>query len=375
VPNAESDAQLPQLLPARSDYQARLEMILPRSLTGVTYTANPAAAATVFVAMYVGAIDGSNPIRPMTVVWMSDAVAERRADADRNAYYQAAAAKAGNKAIDKLCAEWGIQRGTTWYDINSREPVRDESIKALARLGAIKTIAGISTTSSQGRYSLDAGFAALFDPTLTGDALAQEIERWCSTHLNPIARQRAALLRDPSRSDEAVVVTLPDGRQRSLHPGKSSLILKQLIERFVDRLVAPHVLFISQSGQPVDLIEGQALRDIGLSLDQLRLLPDCLIVDVDQDSPGLWFVEIVATDGPVDDERKQDLLDWATATGMRADQCFFVTAFKSRTAPVARKNLSRLAVGSYAWFADEPDSVLTWGPRMAPTSEDPSAGQ
>jgi hypothetical protein len=366
VPNAESDAPLPQLLPTRSDYQERLEMVLPRSITGVTFTANPAAAATMFGALYVGAVDTSRPIRPMTVVWMSDAVAARRSDADRRAYYEAAAKS--NKAVDKLCAEWGIQRGVPWYDTNTREPVR-ESIQELAKYGAFKTNAGVATSNSSGRYYLAADFAALFDPALSGTDLEQAISRWQNAHLTPIARQRALLQNDPSRAAESVVVALPDGRLKSLHPGDSSVILKQLIEKFAPRLSMPHVLFISQSGLPLDPIEDQALRNIGLSIEQQTLLPDCLIADLDEQNPGLWFVEVVASDGPVTDERKQRLLEWAAPAGMRVDQCFFVTAFLSRTAAVARTNLSRLAVGSYAWFADEPDSVLTWGPRMAPTTE------
>lgn len=339
-------------------------MILPKSLTGVTFAANPAAATIVFVALYVGAVDGSCPIRPMTVVWMSDAVAARRSDAERRAYFKAS--KSGNKAVDKLCAEWGVERGATWYDTNTREPVRDESINALTRYGAVLTDASIPTTSPKGRYFLAADFAALFDPALADDALEQAIAQWQHDHLNAIAMQRALLQRDPSRSAESVLVTLPDGRQRSLHPGDSSVILKRFIEQFTQRLGTPHVLFISQSGQPVDLIEDRSLRSIGLSIEQQRLLPDCLIADLDSETPGLWFVEVVATDGPITDERKQRLLDWAAPAGMAVEQCFFVTAFMSRTSPQARTCLSRLAVGSYAWFADEPNSVLTWGPRMTP---------
>jgi hypothetical protein len=358
VPNDESDAQLPQLLPARGDYQERLEMILPRSITGVTFTANPAAAATLFGALYVGAVDASRPIRPMTVVWMSDAVAARRSDTERRAYYQAAAKS--NKAVDRVCAEWDIQRGVPWYDTNTREPVR-ESIQELGKYGAFRTNAGIATSNSLGRYYLAADFAALFDPALTGTDLDQAISQWQNAHLTPIARQRAQLQNDPSRSAESIVVELPDGRKKSLHPGDSSVILKRLIEKFTSRLAVPHVLFISQSGLPVDLIEDQALRNIGLSIEQQILLPDCLIADLDEQNPGLWFVEIVASDGPITDERKQRLLEWAAPAGMPAEQCFFVTAFMSRASPQARACLSRLAVGSYAWFADEPDTVLAWG--------------
>ena len=74
------------------------------------------------------------------------------------------------------------------------------------------------------------------------------------------------------------------------------------------------------------------------------------------------MIEAVASDGPIDDERKNRLMEWAAQQGIRAEDCRFLTAFASRNAPAARKRLKDLADGTAAWYLDEPDNELLWGP-------------
>jgi hypothetical protein len=315
----------------------------------------------VFTALYVGAVDNAQPIRPTTVTWMSDAVADHRDDEHRRAYYTAAISKAGEKAVKDLCTASGYDRGDSWYANNSREPVRDESIKALKENGAILVLTDVPTTSARPRYTLEPGFAALMAPELTGEELVAAITQWQATHLTPTGRRRAALLSDPSRSADSITIHLPGGGTRTLHPGASSRILKGVVEQFaIARLQTPNVIFISQSGEKVNLLDGQGLSDMGLQVDQALLLPDCIIADLAEDRDDIWFIEVVATDGPITEKRKQDLLEWATSQNHPAERCQFLTAFESRTASAAKKSLPQLARGSHAWFANEPDSLLSW---------------
>jgi hypothetical protein len=63
------------------------------------------------------------------------------------------------------------------------------------------------------------------------------------------------------------------------------------------------------------------LEQLGLAVNPSTLLPDLLLLDAA--GPGtFWFVEVVATDGPVDEARKA-------------------------------------AVGTWAWFLDEPECELS----------------
>jgi hypothetical protein len=244
-------------------------------------------------------------------------------------------------------------------DVESRRARTGSLTHATSRFAAAD---GLLTASSKGWYFLSADFAALLDPALVDRPLLDAIAEWQKNNLNPFAKKRAARRRDPALSASAVGVTLSNGQTRPLHPGPSSDILKAFIEQFVPRLVSPEVLFISQSGQTVDLIEEKSLRAIGLTVDQQQLLPDCLVADLDEQHQALWFIEVVATDGPITEARKTALLAWAAPAGVSRDQCRFVTIFASRTSSEAKKCLPRIALGSSSWYSDEPDSLLTCDP-------------
>jgi hypothetical protein len=74
-------------------------------------------------------------------------------------------------------------------------------------------------------------------------------------------------------------------------------------------------------------------------------LPDAVIVDIDITPVTFWLVEVVATDGPVDEERRQKLRGWAAANSINPDHCRFLTAFASRSSAPARRRLKDLAAG------------------------------
>ena len=346
---------LPKLLATRHDYRERLKLILPREATGVTHTDNLAAATVAFVAMYIGGTGAHTLIRPSTVFWMSSVVADRRAHSERRAYY--AAVMKSEKSLKSLCTQWGIERGETWYATNTREPIRD-SIVAFLENGAMKISTAVKTTASAPRYYLDPDFAALLSPGLNGDELDAAVKKWQDDHLTKIGRRRAKVERDLANDPDRVDVTLPNGQTRSLHPGRSSHILRGVIEKFAKlKLHQPDVIFVSQPGEKVNLVDNQSLADMGLELDVGKLLPDCILADLAIGHEALWFVEVVATDGPVTERRKQELLAWAAPADL---PCYFLTAFASRTKEEAKKCLPTLATASFAWFLDEEESLLSW---------------
>ncbi len=332
--------------------------MLPQSITGTTATCNEIAGAAALVLMYVGAVDGTNPVRPTTVTWASADLTSHRSGEERRAYYSAA--MRSERSVEKLCQSWGIDH-KPWYAQNSREPLRDETFRAWADNGVLLTAAAVGTTSPGARYTFSGGFARLLDPALSGDALQQAIATWQASHLTPTGRARAQRTRSVADVGVGVAVSMPGGQTRTLRIGPSSEILKGVIEQFAAvALKDPAVVFISQSGEKVDPIDGALLARLGLPIDQQKLLPDCLMADLAEDRDTLWLVEIVASDGPVDEQRKASFLAWATNHGVRAEQCRFLTAFKSRTAGPFKKAIPQLARGSFAWFLDEPEAVLSW---------------
>ena len=99
-------------------------------------------------------------------------------------------------------------------------------------------------------------------------------------------------------------------------------------------------------------------RSIGLSIEAQKNLPDIILVDLGPAHPLLVFIEVVATDGPVNERRKRALQDLASDAGFPLDHVAFVTAYLDRSGAAFKKTVDALAWGSYAWFVSEPDGLV-----------------
>ena len=81
-------------------------------------------------------------------------------------------------------------------------------------------------------------------------------------------------------------------------------------------------------------------------------------MDLAADEPLLVFVEIVATDGPVTERRREALLRQTDAAGFRRSRVAFLTAYDDRASDAFRRTISSVVWGSFVWFASEPDKLL-----------------
>jgi hypothetical protein len=340
----------------------RLQRIFPREGFDAVFS-SPLASAAVAAMIYLGAVhdpdsDTQRWVRPSMVMWLNDAALAHDSDAERLAWYEAALG--GKKGVETLFSTWGLGSAPRYAD-NTRETLRDETLPKWRENGAVLTRGGLPTSSSRPRWALEKAFADLFDPELEGDALETQIDDWVATHLNATGRLRAMGARRRSSTIDAVYVTLPTGDTRQLEAGLASLILKGVVEQWAtNKLRAPLVLTISEPGDKIYVADERSLRTIGIDIDTGTLLPDALLVDTEAEPLQFWIIEAVATDGPIDEPRKQLLLDWAAQQGIPTEQCLFLTAFESRHSPAARRRLKDLANDTYAWFLDDPDSELVW---------------
>lgn len=342
-------------VPQLATIAQRLPEIFPPGTEHRNYVIRDMAARTIFVMFYAGAIEGSDRwIRPSQVTDMTD--------------IQAATASEEDERLEwiRLCFSTKKPRpADAWYAANSREPVRDETI----RTGLIPTRAvierlGVATTSSLPKYALESGFAALFDEELTGQRLATAITAWQKTHLTKAAIARLALMKKGvAVAADAVPVTFPNGEARSLCPGPSSVIAKAVIEDFAPRfLAAPAVLWLSESGNKVVARDEHLADVLGISIDAGKALPDVILVDLGTDQSGddmmVVFCEVVATDGPINRQRQAALTAVTEEAGLDRKHVVFLTAFADRGDPAFRKASSDIAWDSFVWCASEPNCIL-----------------
>lgn len=340
---------LPPVL-ARREIHNRLQAIFPKGTPHRNYCTRELAASTVFVAIYVGAVEGSDVFfGPKHVYRMTEKQAFRIDGTSRSGY-----ATKINRA--------GFQPpGKRWYSDNTREPIRDETLReGLIQVGAVVEKPGVPTTSGKPRYAVTAAFAALFDPYLSEKKFQAVADAWRNSNLNPGSLARIALIRKGAAvGGSHVLVTFPNGETRRMSIGPSTPITKAVVEVFAKRFLHnPAVLFLSESGNKVVARDDQLAKRIGLNIEAQKNLPDTILVDLGPVHPLLIFVEAVATDGPVNERRKKALEKIAKDAGFPLQHVAFVTAYLDRGGQPFRKTVDSLAWGSYAWFASEPDGLL-----------------
>jgi hypothetical protein len=350
---------LPPLL-ERAEIKRRLELTFTEGYPDRNYVVRDLAAATVFAFLYVGAVEGTGRhLAPRHVFRMTAERAARRTDTDRDAYFRASRTRAAPVPA-------GEKR---WYEDNTREPIRDETIRGLKDAGAVGELP-LETTSSLPRYHLASDFAALFAPDLDEEALEDTIERWRTAHINERARRRMHLLRRTAAAAQGrVTVALPTGETRLLGIGKSAVLTKAVVERFAPRFLRdPVVVWISESGHKVYDRDEVLTRALGLDIDVGRLVPDVILADAGVDPELVVFVEVFVSDGPVTGPRRDELRALASRAGYRVDQLVFGTVYLDRSAAALRRNLPALATGSFVWCAAEEDTLIIIGDKAAATA-------
>ncbi|MFJ3055981.1 BsuBI/PstI family type II restriction endonuclease [Herbaspirillum sp. NPDC087042] len=333
----------------------RLPEIFPEGTENRNYVIREMAARTVYVMLYADAIAGKNRwIRPSHVYFMTHEQAANIDDAARDEWFRLSI-KPGYRPY-----------GTRWYADTTREPVRDETLRSgFVICRAVVELEGIPTTSSKPKYALDQDFATLFSPALNGTALDDAIVAWRASHLSKAALARQHLVKQGAgvAAQSAISVTFPNGETRTLAAGPSSVIAKAVIEQFAPRfLKQPAVLWLSESGNKVVARDERLAAALKLKIDASKALPDIILIDLGVDIGGnemlVVFTEVVASDGPINRERKALLTEVAIDAGFDEKHLAFLTAYLDRAGAPFRKSVSELAWGSYAWFVSEPDNLI-----------------
>jgi hypothetical protein len=308
------------------------------------------AAKTIFVMLYSGALEATGRwLRPDQVTRMTDMQSRKTSEQDRL-----------NWTMESLKPTRGATQGR-WYAQNTREPIRDETLRnGLLQVNAVMERKDLATTSSKPRYALKQEFADLFDPDVSGEKLEAKILHWQAQNLSAGALARVQLVRRAVvATDDGIVISFPNGETRRMAPGLSSVISKAVIEVFAKEfLEKPGVLWLSESRNKVVARDDDLASAIGLKIKPEQSLPAIILVDLGSVDPILIFVEVVATDGPINEARQAALLKMTTEAGFREEHVAFVTAYLDRDKSVFRRTFSSLAWRSFVWCASEPQCIV-----------------
>lgn len=348
-----SGQSFPPLIPVAKLWSV-LPEIFPESTAQRSYVIREMAAKTIFTMIYAGAIENSGRwIRPDQVTKMTNAQA-RKADFASRESWSVASVSPG-----KMSHVAG-----RWYSVNTREPIRDETLRnGLVPAGAVIERKNLPTTSSAPRYALSKSFyellVALVDKTTANLNLLGE---WQKTHLGAGALARAAIFKKGAlleAQSDRITIKIPGRGDRHLMPGPSAVITKAIVEVFTKRFLAkPAVVLISQSAEKIDPQDQALARQLGLQIESDRNLPDLVLFDAAEGAEKLIFVEVVASDGAVTPQRKAALMELVKKARFATESVFFVTAFPDRTSAHFKRLASEIAWDTFAWFVSEPDNLI-----------------
>lgn len=339
---------LPPYVP-RELVAERLPLIFPEGTPNRTYCIRELSASTVFTMLYIGAVEQSEVrLGPVHVYRMTDVQSADGSDEARISYRT-------NLRKRKFKVP-----GERWYADNTREPIRDETLReGLIAVGAVVEDKAVATTAGAPRYALKSDLVALFDPALQQEALEAAILRWQEEHLTRSALARISLMRLGGADKDGVMVHFPNGETRTLSHGPSSLISRAVVEVFAKQfLEKPVVLWLSESSNKVAMQDLRMASSIGLDIEAQKNLPDLILVDLGPKHPLIVFIEVVATDGAINARRQEALFELTDKGGFKRSQVAFVTAYADRQSAGFKKTITSLAWGSFAWFMSEPDKIV-----------------
>ncbi len=343
--------ELPDILPL-SKVEERLQLVLPEGTPNRNVCIRETASKTIFTMLYIGAIEGNwMSFGPKHVYRMTDEQALKLSESERSIF------------IENFNKKRNIIPGIRWYEDNSREAIRDETLKeGLIQLGLVIVDKSIPTTSSKPRYALKKSFAKLFTTEISDENFEKILPAWQQENLSRDVLARITLLMGGANAlSEKVLITLPNQETRLLQPGPSSQICKAVIEVFAPMfLISPCLLWLSESGNKIVKRDDELANRLGLNIDISKHLPDIILVDLGDESNKLMitFIEAVATDGAITPARMEAFYALTDAAGYSRSQISFVTAYKDRENPGFKKTISQLAWNSFAWFVSEPDNIF-----------------
>ena len=235
------------------------------------------------------------------------------------------------------------------YAENTRETIRDESIKPLVSAGVVMhnpDDTSRAVNSPKNCYQVEPAALALFRTfgkrswrgTLTGYLSGRQ------TLADKYARHR-----DMAR----IPVRIKDGETITLSAGEHSELIRAILEEFSPRFVPNgELIYVGDTGSKWGYFDRDLLKSLGIDVGQHGKMPDVVIYF--REKNWLILAEAVTSSGPVDGRRHAELSELFrdSAAGL-----VYVTAFPSR-GEVMRKYLSVIAWETEVWSADAPTHLI-----------------
>lgn len=155
-----------------------------------------------------------------------------------------------------------------------------------------------------------------------------------------------------ARAMEQVPVTLPDGTELLLSPGKHNEVQAAIIMEFAPRF-APGalVLYLGDTTHKGLVLQKDEMKAVGIPITQHDKLPDVVLLD--KKRGWLYLVEAVTSHGPMSPKRMVELKKLLKNCTLGA---VFVSAFPDMAE--FKKHAADIAWDTEVWLSEVPDHMM-----------------
>ena len=167
-------------------------------------------------------------------------------------------------------------------------------------------------------------------------------------------REQSALVERYARERERrlVPVTLPDGQEVLLSPGRHNEVQRAIVEEFAPRFApGAHLLYLGDTEKKNLIVDSARLEDLGIPITDHDKLPDVVLYDAER--KWIFLVEAVTSHGPVSPSRRIALEDMLSGCDAGA---VYVSAFPDFAE--FRKHMSNVAWETEVWLCDTPEHLI-----------------
>lgn len=235
------------------------------------------------------------------------------------------------------------------YAENTRETVRDESIKPMVAAGLLlrnPDQPDRAVNSPKNCYQVT-------EPAL---ALLRSVgsKKWPAASATYLSGSTTLAARYANERDlQRIPVKIKGGKTLRLSAGAHSTLIRDIVTAFAPRFVpGGELVYVGDTGAKWSHFDHPLLESLGVQVTHHGQMPDVVIYF--REKNWLVLVEAVASSGPVDGRRHAELSNLFNGSSAGL---VFVTAFPDR-GTVLRKFLSVVAWETEVWCMSDPTHLI-----------------
>ncbi len=167
-------------------------------------------------------------------------------------------------------------------------------------------------------------------------------------------REQGALARryERERRHNPVPVTLPEGKELQLSPGRHNEVQKAVVEEFAPRFApGARLLYLGDTARKDLFVDRAGIAELGISITDHGRAPDVVLHDARRS--WLFLVEAVTSHGPMTPKRIVELEEMLCACPAGA---VYVSAFPDFGE--FRKHMKTIAWETEVWLCGAPDHMI-----------------